>query len=49
LIFPHKKKQSFERIDVMLATINHVKRKNDEINPLNLALIAEVEESRGGC
>jgi hypothetical protein len=29
----------------MLATSNHVKRKKDERNPLNLALIAEVEES----
>jgi hypothetical protein len=29
----------------MLATSNHVKRKKDERNPLNLTLIAEVEES----
>jgi hypothetical protein len=29
----------------MLATSNHVKRNNDERNPLNLALIVEVEES----
>jgi hypothetical protein len=29
----------------MLATSNHVERKNDERNPLKLALIAEVEES----
>jgi hypothetical protein len=29
----------------MLATSNHVKRKNDERNPLNIALIAKVEES----
>jgi hypothetical protein len=29
----------------MLATSNHVKRKKDERNPLNLALITEVEES----
>jgi mRNA-degrading endonuclease YafQ of YafQ-DinJ toxin-antitoxin module len=46
LVFlPHKKKQNFERIDVMLATSNHVDRKNDERNPVILALIAEVEES----
>jgi hypothetical protein len=45
LVFPHKKKQNFERISVMLATSNHVKRKKDERNPLNLALIAEVVES----
>jgi hypothetical protein len=45
LVFPHKKKQNFERIGAMLATSNHVKRKNYERNPLNLALIAEVEES----
>jgi hypothetical protein len=45
LVLPNKKKQNFERIDVMLATSNHVKRKKDEINPLNLALIAQVEES----
>jgi hypothetical protein len=29
----------------MLATSNHVERKKNERNPLNLALIAEVEES----
>jgi hypothetical protein len=29
----------------MLATSNHVERKTDERNPLNLVLIAEVEES----
>jgi hypothetical protein len=29
----------------MLATSNHVERKKDERNTLNLALIAEVEES----
>jgi hypothetical protein len=29
----------------MLATSNHVKRKKDERNSLNLALIAELEES----
>jgi hypothetical protein len=44
-VFPNKKKQNFERIDAMLATSNHVKRKKDERNPLNLALIAQVEES----
>jgi hypothetical protein len=35
----------FKRIDVMLATSNHVKRKKDERNPLNLALNVEVGES----
>jgi hypothetical protein len=45
LVFPHKKKQNFKRIGVMLATSNHVKRKKDERNPLNLVLIAKVEES----
>jgi hypothetical protein len=45
MIFPHKKKQNFERIGAMLATSNHVKRKKDERNPLNLALIAKVKES----
>jgi hypothetical protein len=45
LFCPHKKKQNFERIDAMLATNNHVKRKKDERNPLNLTLIAKVEES----
>jgi hypothetical protein len=29
----------------MLATSNHVERKKDERNSLNLALIAEVDES----
>jgi hypothetical protein len=29
----------------MLATNNHVERKKEEKNPLNFALIAEVEES----
>jgi hypothetical protein len=29
----------------MPATNNHVEKKNDERNPLNLVLIAEVEES----
>jgi hypothetical protein len=29
----------------MLAASNHVERKNDEKNSLNLALIAEVQES----
>jgi hypothetical protein len=43
LVFPNKKKQNFDRISDMLASSNHVKRKKDEINPLNLALIAEVE------
>jgi uncharacterized protein YqiB (DUF1249 family) len=38
LVFPNKKKQNFERIDAMLATSNHVKRKKDERNPLNLVL-----------
>jgi hypothetical protein len=45
LVFPHKKKYNFERISVMLATSKYVKRKKDERNPLNLALIEEVEES----
>jgi hypothetical protein len=45
LVFPNKKKQNFERISAMLASSNHVKRKKDERNPLNLALIAQVEES----
>jgi hypothetical protein len=43
LIFSHKKKQNFERIDAILATSNHVERKKAEKNLLNLALIAEVE------
>jgi gag-polypeptide of LTR copia-type len=43
-VFPHKKKQNFERIDAMLATSNHVERKKDKRNSLNLVLIAEVEE-----
>jgi hypothetical protein len=29
----------------MLSTSNHVKKKKDERNPLDLALIAQVEES----
>jgi hypothetical protein len=45
LVFPNKKKQNFERISAKLASSNHVKRKKDERNPLNLALIAQVEES----
>jgi hypothetical protein len=45
LIFPHKKKQNFERIGTMLATSNHVKRKKNERNSLNLTIIAEVEEN----
>jgi hypothetical protein len=45
LVFPHKKKRNFERIDAMLAISNHVERNKDEINPLNLALIAKIEES----
>jgi hypothetical protein len=45
LVFPHKKKRNFKRIGVMLTTSNHVERKNDERNSLNLTLIAEVEES----
>jgi mRNA-degrading endonuclease YafQ of YafQ-DinJ toxin-antitoxin module len=45
LVFSHKKKQIFERIGVMLATSNRVKRKNDEKNLLNLVLIVKVEES----
>jgi hypothetical protein len=45
LVFLNKKKQNFERIYAMLTTSNHVKRKKDERNPLNLVLIAEVEES----
>jgi hypothetical protein len=45
LVFSHKKKQNFERIGVMLATSNHVKRKKDKRNPLNLVLIAKVNES----
>jgi hypothetical protein len=45
LVFPHKKKQNFKRIGVILATSNYVKRKKDERNPLNLAIIAEVDES----
>jgi hypothetical protein len=44
LNFPHKK-QNFERIDAILATSNHVERKKDEKNSLNLAIITEVEES----
>jgi hypothetical protein len=45
LVFPNKKKQNFERIGAMLAKSNNVKRKKDEINSLNLVLIAKVEES----
>jgi mRNA-degrading endonuclease YafQ of YafQ-DinJ toxin-antitoxin module len=45
LVFSHKKKQNFERISAILATSNHVKRKKDERNLHNLALIVEVEES----
>jgi hypothetical protein len=45
LVFPHKKKQKFERIGAMLATSNHFERNKDERNSLNLALIAKVEES----
>jgi formate-dependent nitrite reductase cytochrome c552 subunit len=45
LVFPHKKKQNFERIGVMLATSNHIERKNDERNSLNFTLIVKVEES----
>jgi hypothetical protein len=41
LVFPQKKKQNFDRICVMLATINHIERKNDEKNSLNLALIGK--------
>jgi hypothetical protein len=40
-----RKKRNFERIGAMLATSNHVERRNDERNPFNLTLIAEVEES----
>jgi mRNA-degrading endonuclease YafQ of YafQ-DinJ toxin-antitoxin module len=29
LVFPHKKKQNFERIDAMLTKNNHVKRKKN--------------------
>jgi hypothetical protein len=45
LVFSNKKKQNFERICAMLAISNHVKRRKDERNLLNLALIVEVEES----
>jgi hypothetical protein len=45
LVFPHKKKQNFERIDAMLAISNHFERKNDERNSLNLVLIVKVEDS----
>jgi hypothetical protein len=45
LVFPHKKKRNFERIGAMLDTSNHVERKNDERNLLNLILIAKVDES----
>jgi hypothetical protein len=36
--FHIRKNKNFERIDAMLATSNHVKRKKDEKNSLNLAL-----------
>jgi hypothetical protein len=45
LVFPHKKNQNFKRVSAMLAASNHVERKNDERNSLNLALIAKVEEN----
>jgi hypothetical protein len=46
LVFSHKKKRNFDRIDSMLVTSNHIERKKkDERNSLNFALIAEVEES----
>jgi hypothetical protein len=45
LVFSHKKKQNFERIGAMLATSNHVKRKKDERNSLNLALIAKIKKN----
>jgi mRNA-degrading endonuclease YafQ of YafQ-DinJ toxin-antitoxin module len=45
LVFPQKKKRNFERIGDMLATSNHVERKNDERNSPNLVLIMEIEES----
>jgi hypothetical protein len=45
LIFSTKKKRNFKRIGVILAISNHVERKNDERNSLNLALIAEVEKN----
>jgi hypothetical protein len=45
LVFPNKKKQNFERISAMLVSSNHVKRKKDERNSLNLASIVQVEES----
>jgi mRNA-degrading endonuclease YafQ of YafQ-DinJ toxin-antitoxin module len=45
LVFPHKNKQNFERIGVMLATSNRIERKKDERNSLNLSLITEVEDS----
>jgi hypothetical protein len=45
LVFPHKKKQNFERIDAMLAISNHFERKNDERNSLNLVLIVKVKDS----
>jgi hypothetical protein len=42
----HKRRsETLREIDVMLDTSNHVERKKDERNSLNLALIAEVEES----
>jgi hypothetical protein len=45
LVFPHKKKQNFERICAMLVTSNRFERKKNERNSLNLALIAKVEEN----
>jgi hypothetical protein len=45
LVFSHKKKQNFERIGAILAASNHIERKKDERNSLNLALIAKVEKS----
>jgi hypothetical protein len=45
LVFPNKKNQNFKRISTMLASSNHAKRKKDERNSLNLALIAQVDES----
>jgi hypothetical protein len=45
LVFPHKKKQNFERISVILVISNHVERKKGERNSFNLALIAKVVKS----
>jgi hypothetical protein len=44
LVFTHKKR-NFERIGAMLATSNHVERKKDERNLLNIILIAKVEDN----